>query len=68
MLNSLEGNAMKLLHIKPVHLDIVRSLPFHHKDPFDRLIIAQGQSENVLILSRDKVFDTYDKVQGIREL
>jgi len=64
----IEGNAMKLLHIKPVHLDIVRSLPFHHKDPFDRLIIVQGQSENVLILSRDKVFDTYDKVQRIWEL
>ena len=36
----IEGNAMKLLHIDPNHLEIVKLSPFHHKDPFDRLIIA----------------------------
>jgi len=34
-------------------------LPFYHKDPFDRPIIAQGQAENIPILSRDSVFDDY---------
>jgi PIN domain nuclease of toxin-antitoxin system len=61
-------NAIKLLHIKSEHLDIVRSLPFHHKEPFDRLIIAQSQSENTGILSRDKVFDDYAGIQRIWEL
>lgn len=59
------GNAMKLLHISPEHLDIVRSLPFHHKDPFDRLIIAQSRTENIPVLSRDEVFDEYAGIQRI---
>ncbi len=46
-----EGNAIKLLHIESEHLDILMTLPFHHKDPFDRLIIAQVQHENIPILS-----------------
>ena len=61
----INGNEMELLHIKPEHLDIVRSLPFHHKDPFDRLIVAQSQSENIPVLSRDEVFDDYANVQRI---
>ncbi len=56
---------MTLLDIKPEHLDIVRSLPFHHKDPSDRLIIAQSQQENIPVLSRDQVFDDYADVQRI---
>ena len=59
------GNAMDLLPIRPEHLEVVRSLPFHHKDPFDRLIIAQSRSENLPILSRDKVFDDYEGIQRI---
>ena len=58
-------NAIKLLHIRPEHLDIVRSLPFHHKDPFDRLIIAQSLSENIPVLSRDEIFDDYANLQRI---
>ncbi len=42
----IEGNAMRLLHIRPEHLDIVGLLPFHHKDPFDRLIIAQVRQKS----------------------
>ena len=54
------NNAIQLLHISPEHLDYVRTLPFYHKDPFDRLIIAQGQSENISILSKDEVFKEYE--------
>ncbi len=53
------GNAIVLVFIAPEHLDVLRTLPFHHKDPFDRLLIAQGLSENIPILSRDDVFDDY---------
>ncbi|MCP4365040.1 MAG: type II toxin-antitoxin system VapC family toxin [Planctomycetes bacterium] len=59
------GNAMKLLHIMPEHLEIVRTLPFHHKDPFDRLIIAQSYSESIPVLSRDSMFDRYAELQRI---
>jgi len=34
-------------------------LPFHHKDPFDRLIIAQSTVENLPIVSSDATFDSY---------
>ena len=53
------GNAIELLEMRPNHLDVLTTLPFHHKDPFDRIIIAQGQAENIPIVSRDPVFDDY---------
>ena len=56
----IQGNAIELLHITPEHLDVLSELFFHHKDPFDRLIISQGKSENVPILSKDAVFDKYE--------
>ncbi len=63
----INGNAMTLLHIKPEHLEIVRSLPFHHKDSLDCLIIAQSQQENIPVLSRDQVFDDYADMLRIRD-
>jgi PIN domain nuclease of toxin-antitoxin system len=53
------GNAIELLEIRPDHLEVLTTLPFHHKDPFDRMIIAQGQAENIPIVSRDLAFDDY---------
>jgi PIN domain nuclease of toxin-antitoxin system len=35
------ANAIDLLSIEPEHLDVLHDLPYHHKDPFDRLMIAQ---------------------------
>jgi PIN domain nuclease of toxin-antitoxin system len=35
------------------------SLPFHHKDPFDRLLIAQAIVENIPVVSADFAFDAY---------
>ena len=54
------GNAMRVLPVEPRHLDGVRRLPFHHKDPFDRLIIAQAQAEGVPVVTRDAAFESYD--------
>src|SRR6266849_150899 len=47
----------------PITLDVaVRagSLPLHHRDPFDRLLVAQAQSLNVPVLSADAILDRYD--------
>jgi len=55
----IESNAIRVLPIEPGHLDIVSRLPFHHRDPFDRLILAQGLVEGLPILSRDSEFDNY---------
>ena len=35
-------------------------LPLHHRDPFDRLLVAQAQALNVPVLSGDRVLDQYD--------
>ena len=37
----------------------VERLPFHHRDPFDRLIIAQAQAERVDVVTKDRVFRRY---------
>lgn len=53
------GNAIEVLEIEPEHLDILVSLPFYHKDPFDRLIIAQSLTDELPILSKDTAFHDY---------
>ena len=53
------GNDIKLLSISPDHLNLIITLPFHHRDPFDRLIIAQAQYENMIIISCDEHFKKY---------
>ena len=57
--DQLSKNTIVLLDIKTAHTGIVVTLPFHHRDPFDRLIIAQSQSEDFPIIGRDAVFDNY---------
>ncbi len=47
------------LPIATKHLDIVANLPFHHNDPFDRLIVAQALSENIPFVSADPQLDLY---------
>jgi PIN domain nuclease of toxin-antitoxin system len=37
----------------------VERLPFHHRDPFDRLIVAQAQAEGLDVVTKDKVFRKY---------
>ncbi len=43
--NQVLGNEIQLLPIRPAHLDVQKNLSFHHRDPFDRLIIAQSIAE-----------------------
>jgi PIN domain nuclease of toxin-antitoxin system len=52
-------SCIKLLKIELEHLKINAALPFHHRDPFDRLIIAQAVVENLPIISVDSAFDKY---------
>ena len=53
------GNAIGLLNIRLEHIYQVESLPFHHRDPFDRLVVAQALTEKMPILSADASFDYY---------
>ncbi|MEH2316088.1 type II toxin-antitoxin system VapC family toxin [Nostoc sp.] len=52
-------NGIELLPITIHHITIVATLPLHHRDPFDRILIAQSVVENIPILSADKTFDAY---------
>jgi PIN domain nuclease of toxin-antitoxin system len=56
---AVEGNGFILLPIEPSHLNEVHALPFHHRDPFDRLLIAQSQAEGMLFVSTDRAMDAY---------
>jgi len=58
------GNAIEVLHIEPPHLDYLSSLPFYHKDPLDRLMIAQSFSEDISLVTRDSAFRAY----GVRTI
>lgn len=48
-----------LLNINLDHLSQIVTLHFYHKDPFDRLLIAQSMVEGIPILSKDSAFDAY---------
>jgi PIN domain nuclease of toxin-antitoxin system len=55
----LSVNNFDLLNIRVNHLNIVANLPLHHRDPFDRLIIAQAMVEQIPVVGIDVVFDLY---------
>jgi PIN domain nuclease of toxin-antitoxin system len=52
-------NDIAILPIEFKHLNIVSTLPFHHRDPFDRLLIAQAMDEQWPVVSADATFDAY---------
>jgi len=52
-------NGIGLLEISFPHTVVVATLPFHHRDPFDRLLIAQVIVEQIPIVSCDTAFDSY---------
>jgi len=54
---SLEG--FELLPITPVHILSISDLPLYHKDPFDRLLIAQAKAENMVLVSKDANMSMY---------
>ena len=48
-----------VLRIEASHAAAVEHLPFHHHDPFDRLLIAQALAERIPVVTRDRVFKKY---------
>ena len=55
----LSTNRIVLLPIELKHLLEIARLPLHHRDPFDRLLIAQAVVEGIPIVSADPAFDQY---------
>ena len=63
-----EVTTMDDLNILPIlesHLLKSAKLPFVHRDPFDRLILAQSLVESIHLLSLDSIFDDYKKILGL---
>jgi PIN domain nuclease of toxin-antitoxin system len=54
-----ETAASSLLAFSTAHLRQLITLPFHHRDPFDRMIVAQALSEGLTIVGSDEAFDAY---------
>jgi PIN domain nuclease of toxin-antitoxin system len=50
----------QMLTITPQHANATGKLPLHHRDPFDRLLIAQAQLEGCAIVTGDRAFPVYD--------
>ncbi len=56
----LAGQAFEPLAVTPTHAHALRGLPLHHRDPFDRMLIAQARVEQLTIVTRDPVIGRYD--------
>ena len=54
------GTGFELLAVELRHAFEVQSLPWHHKDPFDRLLVAQARVERLTLVSIDRVVRAYD--------
>ncbi len=54
-----QTNNIQVLSVTLAHVLALQSLPAHHKDPFDRLLIAQANTEDAVLLSSDQVFAKY---------
>ncbi|MBF0491906.1 MAG: type II toxin-antitoxin system VapC family toxin [Deltaproteobacteria bacterium] len=50
----------QILPVLETHALTILDLPLHHRDPFDRLLIAQSKSENIPLISSDGIFKEYD--------
>lgn len=57
--NQLIKNDIEILPIDISHTQHLNYLEFHHRDPFDRIIIAQSLVENMPLISRDSIFSQY---------
>lgn len=56
---ALNQYGFEVLAILPTHTAVVIGLPFHHRDPFDRLLAAQALAEGIPLVSADAIFDQY---------
>ena len=55
----LDANGFSLLSPSLAHYRVLISLPYHHGDPFDRLLVAQAQVEGLTVVTRDPHFAAY---------
>ena len=59
VISKLQRNGVRILDIKPDHVLRSEFLPDHHRDPFDRMLIAQSLEENLPMVTADRIFARY---------
>ena len=60
VLEGAEPDGFEMLPVLPRHLEACRLLPPHHRDPFDRMLVAQAQAEGLVIVTADRAIRAYD--------
>ncbi|MFH1906958.1 MAG: type II toxin-antitoxin system VapC family toxin [Chloroflexota bacterium] len=53
-------NGIGILNITVEHAAAIAILPFHHRDPFDRMLAVQAKIEKMILVSADPIFDAYE--------
>jgi PIN domain nuclease of toxin-antitoxin system len=59
MEQQIQVNEFTILPISIAHAATIATLPFHHRDPFDRLLVAQAITEAIALISADAALDSY---------
>jgi len=54
-----QADDLRILPIDIEHVFALDNLPLHHKDPFDRIIVAQANVEELFVVSKDEIFSAY---------
>jgi len=60
MSSVLQSHRMQELPVTSQYVEIIRTLPLHHRDPFDRMLVAQAQMEGLTLISADQRMRRYD--------
>jgi PIN domain nuclease of toxin-antitoxin system len=68
VMDDIVNNDITLLPIDFAHTLVQSELSFHHRDPFDRILIAQAIAENMSIIGRDEIFDTYFEPKEVKRI
>jgi len=58
--DSIPKTGYEVMPIRITHLNVYRTLPMHHRDPFDRMLVAQARAEALTLISRDPGLAKYD--------
>lgn len=58
--DSIPEAGYEVMPIRISHLNLYRTLPMHHRDPFDRMLVAQASAEALTLISRDPDIAKYD--------
>lgn len=59
LVGALVHDGFEMLPVRVAHVLLVADLPLHHRDPFDRMLIAQAREEDLELITADSLFDEY---------